>query len=166
MKNRDNLSSPCNFFVFFEALALGLVAGELSHHDLEEYRTAAKKYHRKIRSSKKEELILPAVDAEDEANAKNGTEIEDLAGKNNATSFLLDLPYPSHFLYSLQLLNLSLPFLEQGPIPFLPEDPPTPQFELSQVLNNSQFVRPQQPGVAASTIVEVSTGKFHWSLPI
>lgn len=111
--------------------------------DLEEYQLAARKHHRKIRSSQTEEVIQlpPTKDA-------NPLPTEGLSGSTLApptpaklnNSFLLDLPYPSHFIHSLQLLNVSLPFLDQSTL-VLPEDPPTPQFDIKQVLNNQQFVR-------------------------
>ena len=136
-------------------MALSFAAGSVdpAQHDLEEYRLAAKKYHRKIRASNKEEVVIGLAPSDDVEN--NTT-----AGGNSSSSILLDLPYPSHFLYSLQLLNLSLPFLEESAV-VLPEDPPTPQFELSQVINNGQFIRQQQqqPEASASVSEVITAGQ-------
>ena len=115
-----------------------MVAGGLViDHDLDEYRLAPKRYHRKIR----------AIDAEDdEEHFHQPTEpphyvppsVEDpVIPVAPNTSFLLDLPYPSHFLVSLQMLNLSLPFIDTGIR--VPEDPPTPEFDLNQVIKNRQY---------------------------
>ena len=55
------------------------------------------------------------------------------------SSFIFDLPFPSHFLESLHLLNVSLPFLADVVVP---EDPPTPEFNIEQVLSKPEFQKP------------------------
>ena len=139
--------------------------GLVKDHDLNEYRLASKRYHRKIRSSKEgespfdgekppfvqhEELPIlhpdKSVDAPVNAVAPN-------------TSFLLDLPYPSHFLVSLQMLNLSLPFIETGIA--VPEDPPTPEFDLNKLLKNRQYQPPrpeENQGEALVSVIDQGDG--------
>ena len=136
-----------NGLIIKKGLAVAVAAGGLiNDHDLNEYRLATKRYHRKIRSSKEGNEFVPFdgvqqtfVQQPDELpifqQNTSGDESVNSAAPN--TSFLLDLPYPSHFLVSLQMLNLSLPFIESG-IP-IPEDPPTPKFDLDQVIKNKQF---------------------------
>ncbi|KAI9563830.1 hypothetical protein GHT06_011305 [Daphnia sinensis] len=128
------------------SLAVAMVAGGyINDHDVKEYRLATKRYHRKIRSSKEGEEFPSAADQSSFVqqpveplilqSSPSANEPIDSAAPN--TSFLLELPYPSHFLVSLQMLNLSLPFLETGVA--VPEDPPTPEFDLSKVIKNPQF---------------------------
>jgi len=136
-----------------QKLIVGLaVAIDPRQYDLEEYRLASKRNHRKIRSSQTQEVIVqlpsPPVDTNIQQLTNKGT-VEDESSQlsvvtnnntsNNPAAFLLDLPYPSHFLLSLQLLNVSLPFLDETVASSIPEDPPTPQFELGQVIQNNQF---------------------------
>lgn len=125
---------------------MAMVAGGfVNDHDVKEYRLATKRYHRKIRSSKEGEEFPSNADQSPFVQqpveplilqpSPSVNDPIDSAAPN--TSFLLELPYPSHFLVSLQMLNLSLPFLETGVA--VPEDPPTPEFDLSKVIKNQQF---------------------------
>lgn len=127
---------------------MAVVAGDFVHdHDVNEYRLATKRYHRKIRSSKDEGDFTS--NAEQPSFVQQPAELlifqsgpfsnDSVESAEPNTSFLLELPYPSHFLVSLQMLNLSLPFIETGIT--VPEDPPTPKFDLSQVIKNEQFQR-------------------------
>ena len=140
--------------------------GSNNDHHLHEYRLAPKLFHRKIRSSLTEEsanVSSSTTESTTELDIQIQPQLSDsinhfefptkdesvlslpfsspVGSSENNTSFLLDLPYPSHFLFSLQLLNLSLPFL--GDDISIPDDPPTPEFKLSEVINNQQFLRPE-----------------------
>ena len=160
-----------NGLIIKKGLAVAVAAGGLiNDHDLNEYRLATKRYHRKIRSSKEGNEFVPFdgvqqtfVQQPDELpifqQNTSGDESVNSAAPN--TSFLLDLPYPSHFLVSLQMLNLSLPFIESG-IP-IPEDPPTPKFDLDQVIKNKQFQTPKpeenQGDASVSSVGDGSGGR-------
>jgi hypothetical protein len=154
-----------------KGLAVAVAAGGLvkvKDHDLNEYRLAPKRYHRKIRSSK-EGIELPFageqqpfVQQPDEHSTLHPGTTADEPVNSVApnTSFLLELPYPSHFLVSLQMLNLSLPFIETGIA--VPEDPPTPEFDLNQVLKNRQYQSPTRPeenqGEAPASLADQGDG--------
>lgn len=126
-----------------------VVEGLVNNHDQLEYRLAPKRYHRKVRSKLPD--FSPAAATKEKEDSltsftfpplSNFTFDETLTSSSSGgnSSFLLDLPYPSHFIYSLQLLNLSLPFLGEGVT--VPEDPPIPQIDIQDVLNNTQYFQP------------------------
>ncbi|XP_057378602.1 uncharacterized protein LOC130700640 isoform X2 [Daphnia carinata] len=150
------------------SLAVAMVAGDLvNDHEVKEYRLATKRYHRKIRSSKEgdefpstvEESSFVQQPVEPLILQPSPSANEPIGSAAPNTSFLLELPYPSHFLVSLQMLNLSLPFLDAGVA--VPEDPPTPEFDLSKVIKNQQFQqRPteNQENVSPSSVAQEDRG--------
>lgn len=120
-----------------------VVDGLMNAHDLNEYRLAPKRYHRKIRSqtassflSSEESLVQQPnpsfVDTPDFISLG-----QPIIPTTPNTSFLLDLPFPSHFLESLRMLNLSLPFIDTSIA--VPGDPPTPEFDVNDVIKNGLY---------------------------
>ena len=103
------------FEKFYKFCSKGLIflCGVRCDQSLDDYRSAPRLFHRKIRQ----------LDRAEEGNV----------------SFVLDIPYPQHFFYSLNRLNLSLPFLTNVTVP---EDPPTPDFDIDDVINRPEYRNP------------------------